>query len=150
MNEISDKNHTSEKYFYKSMIYIEELITEFGVLHPLVDKTIEGFINRIVNNNSNLSEDLSLELARYLERWLARKDKAIEEQRQLTEERSKASWFNLIALSTIFLGIGVFFYRCFKKDNPVQVLHHHFGSVTDNVNINYTGNINEYVNLKIE
>ncbi len=149
MNEPLNKKYVDEKYFYKSIIYIEELIIEFGVLHPLVDKTMEGLFRRITDEGSNFSEDLSVELTRYLERWLARIDKAIEEQRHLAIERSKTSWFNVFALGSIFLGIAAVLYHCFKKDEPVQALHHHFGSVTENIKINHSGHITKNINLKL-
>ena len=49
MDEISNKNHVDEFYFYKSMVYIEELVSEFGNLHPLVEKTMEGFLRKVID-----------------------------------------------------------------------------------------------------
>lgn len=152
MNEILSNNNTEEKYVFETMMYIEELIEEFGILHPLIDKTTKGlgdYIKESVDRGWCFSENFSIGLTRYLDRWIARRDKAIEEQQRLADEKSNGSLLSALFGCIFIFGIGAFLYRVFQKNDPAQVLHHHSGSVTDNININHSGYVTENINLKL-
>lgn len=145
-------NNETEKYIFDTVKYIEELIAEFGILHPLVEKTMKEFLDHLqptVNDGHHFSENLATGLTRHLERWMARRENAIEEQQLLAEKKSNASWLGALISGVVVLGIAAFLYQCFRKKDPTQVLHHHSGSVTDNININHSGYVTENINLRL-
>lgn len=152
MNDLLNCNNETEKYISNIVKYIEELINEFGIMHPLVAKTIKELVDYMklsVDNGFHFSENFSTGLSRYFERWQARSDKIIEEQQRLAEKKSNESWLVCLLLCIFTFGIGLVLYQCFRKKDPAQVLHHHSGSITDNININHSGYVTENINLRL-
>ena len=155
-------NNETEKYISNTLKYIEELIAEFGILHPLVDKTVKELVDYLqlsVDNGFHFSENFATDVSRYFERWMARVDKAKNDkqalevlwQKHVVEEKSNSteSWLVGLLLCIFTFGIGFILYQCFRKKDPVQILHHHSGSITDNININHSGYVTENINLRL-
>lgn len=142
MDETSNKNNAAENSIIETMNHIEELMAEFGALHPLVDKTIRELLDRIqqFTSEGRLSDDSSAQLACHLGRraeiWVERKNKAREEQKRLDEERSSASTACAILGGVAALGVAAFAYWCFRRNDPVQVIHSHSGSINETISIN--------------
>ncbi len=162
MNNLFNYNNETEQFIFNTVKYIEELITEFGIIHPLVDKSVKELIDYVqlsVDNNFQFSENFATGLTRYFEKFEARVDKDKKKQQNLEvlweqhllEEKpnSNESWLSSIFCCIFVFGIGAFLYQCFRKKDPVQILHHHSGSITDNININHSGYVTENINLRL-
>lgn len=164
INDLFNHSNETEKYIFDTVKYIEHLIAEFGVQHPLVSKTVKELVDYLqlaIDNGIHFSENFAIGLSRYFEIWMARRDKAEERREHLeflweqslieekTSSTSNESWFGSILSGIFVFGVGAFLYQCFREKDPVQVLHHHSGSITDNININHSGYVTENINIRL-
>lgn len=147
-----DNSTTTEKEILETMNYIEGLIMEFGVLHQLVEKIIKDLVDEIqslAESNMKLSESSIKQLTRFFERYIARRDIAEEEVKRVSKEQSNSSWLGAAIVGAVCVGAAALLYRWCRPQEPMQVLHHYDGSITDNININCSGHITEDVRLRL-
>lgn len=162
MKDTSEEILEIERELVETMLYIEELITEFGILHDLVVKEVKNFFSsvKMLLDGNVLSSHISKQVYRFLERALARYDKAcsdhqdakmMQKQGLLAKEESDKSnsLIGAVVAGIACVGFGFLLYNWFKPQEPLQVLHHHDGYITENVNVNCRAHLTEDLNVRL-